>query len=272
MMRRLVPIVLLMLAFSAQKAAAQTCTLSVTTLNFGTYTGAVLNGTATGKVTCAGTWNIPLYTGTGAGATETVRYMTGPNGVELSYKLFTDAARSNNWGDTAGNEDTGTGNATVTVYGQVSANQIVPPGTYTDTMSTATTSFPVTVVIAGSCTISASNLTFGTYTGALIKATSTITTNCTDLLPFNIGLSAGNGSGATVTTRKMTGPGAATLGYSMFRDSGHTLNWGNTVGTDTLSGTGTGSTVLYTVYGQLPAAQVTTQGAYTDTIIATITY
>jgi spore coat protein U-like protein len=272
MMRRFTPFVLLMLAFGAQKAAAQTCTLSVTTLNFGTYTGAVLNGTATGKVTCAGAWDIPMYTGTGAGATETLRYMTGPNGVELSYKLFTDAARTNNWADTAGNEDTGTGNATVTVYGQITAGQVVPPGTYTDTMSTATTTFPVTVLIAGSCTISATNLAFGTYTGAQINATSTVTTNCTDLLPFNIGLSAGNGSGATVTTRTMTGPGAATLRYSMFRDSGHTLNWGNTVGTDTVSATGTGSAVQFTVYGQLPAAQVTTQGAYTDTIIATVTY
>ena len=70
----------------------------------------------------------------------------------------------------------------------------------------------------------------------------------------------------------MTGPGAATLRYSMFRDSGRTLNWGNTVGTDTLAATGTGNAVQYTVYGQLPAAQVTTQGAYTDTIIATVTY
>jgi spore coat protein U-like protein len=265
--------VLLMLAFAAQKAAAQgTCTLSVTTLNFGTYTGTLLNGTATGKVICAGGWDIPMYTGTGAGATETTRYMTGPNGAELSYRLFTDAARTNNWGDTTGNEDTGTGNANVTVYGQITNGQVVPPGTYTDTMSTATTTFPVTVVITATCTISASNLAFGNYTGVQINATSAVTVNCTNLTPFNIGLSAGNGSGATVTTRKMTGPAAATLNYSMFRDSGRTLNWGNTVGTDTLPETGTGSAVQYTVYGQIPARQLATPGAYTDTIIATATY
>ena len=203
MMRRLALMGLILLAFGVQKAAAQTCTLSVTTLNFGTYTGAALDGTATGTVTCAGGWDIPMYTGAGVGATETVRYMTGSNGVELSYKLFTDSARTNNWGDTTGNEDTGTGNANVTVYGLVPNGQVVPPGTYTDTMTTATTHFTVQAVITGSCTISATNLSFGTYTGALINATSAVTANCTDLMPFNIGLSAGNGSGATVTTRKM---------------------------------------------------------------------
>jgi spore coat protein U-like protein len=264
--------ILLLLAFGVQKAAAQTCSLTVTTLNFGTYTGTLLNGTATGKVTCAGSWDIPMYTGTGAGATETIRYMTGPNGVELSYKLFTDAARTNNWGDTTGNEDTGTGNTNVTVYGQIAANQAVPPGTYTDTMTTATATFSITAVITAACSISATNLTFGNYTGALINATSTVTVNCTNLAPFNIGLNAGNGSGATVTTRKMTGPASATLGYSLFRDSGHTLNWGNTVGTDTLQETGTGSAVPYIVYGQVPASQFPATGAYTDTIVATVTY
>lgn len=272
MMRRLTLMGLLLLALGAQMAAAQTCTLSVTALNFGTYTGAALNGTATGTVTCGGGWDVPMYTGAGAGATETIRYMTGPNNVELSYRLYTDAARTNNWGDTTGNEDSGNGNAVITVYGLVPNGQVVPPGTYTDTMTTATTHFTVTAVITGSCTISATNLSFGSYTGALINATSAVTANCTDLLPFNIGLNAGNGSGATVTTRKMTGPGAATLKYSMFRDSGRTLNWGNTVGTDTLAETGTGSAVQYTVYGQVPAGQVTTQGAYTDTIVATVTY
>jgi spore coat protein U-like protein len=273
MMRRFAPLLLLLIALCSQRTAAQAgCTLTVTTLSFGTYTGAVLNGTATGKVTCTGGWDVPMYTGTGAGATETIRYMTGPNGAKLSYKLFTDAARTNNWGDTTGNEDTGTGNANFTVYGQVAATQVVAPGTYTDTMSTATTTFTVTAVITATCTISANGLGFGTYAGTLINATATVTVNCTNLAPFNIGLNAGTGSGATVTTRKMTGPGAATLGYSLFRDTGRTLNWGNTVGTDTLSATGTGSAVQYTVYGRIPAGTVPVPGTYNDTIIATVTY
>ena len=48
--------VLLLLALVARPTAAQTCALTDTSLNFGTYTGAMLNGTSTGKVTCSSTW------------------------------------------------------------------------------------------------------------------------------------------------------------------------------------------------------------------------
>jgi spore coat protein U-like protein len=273
MMRRIALMGLLMLVFGAGEVAAQTCSLTVTTLSFGSsYTGAVLNGTAIGTVTCAGGWNIPMYAGAGAGATETIRYMTGPNGVELSYRLYTDSQRTNNWDTTTGHEATGTGNATVTVYGQIPSGQIVPTGTYTDTMTTATTHFTVTATITANSSISATKLSFGIYRGALINSTSTITVNCTTLAPFNIGLNAGTATGATVTTRKMTGSNSGTLGYSMYRDSGRTLNWGNTVGTDTLSASGTGSAVQYTVYGRIPAGTVPAPGSYADTIIATLTY
>lgn len=275
MMRRLAVILLLSLAFGASRVSALTCSLSISTLNFGTYTGAQLNGTASGAVTCnsgSDAWDILMYTGTGAGATETTRYMTGPNGVELAYKLFTNAARTTNWGDTTGNEVTGSGNTNVTVYGQVTGGQIVPPGTYTDTMSTATTTFSVTVVITATCSISATNLSFGTYTRTLVQATSTISINCTNLTAYNVGLNAGLATGATVTNRSMTGPGSALLHYKLFSNSGYTTNWGNTVGTDTLAGTGNGGTQPLTVYGQIPAAQFTAQGNYTDTIIVTLTY
>jgi spore coat protein U-like protein len=198
--------------------------------------------------------------------------MTGPKNVGLAYKLFTDSTRTNNWGDTTGNEVTGNGNANVTVYGQITAGQTVPPGTYTDTMTTATTSFSVTVVITATCSISASNLSFGNYAGSLINGSSTLTVTCTNLAPFDVGLNAGTAIGATVTTRKMTGPAGALLQYSMYRDSGHSLNWGNTVGTDTLHSTGTGSATQYIVYGQIPAAQFITTGLYQDTIVATVTY
>jgi spore coat protein U-like protein len=265
--------VLLILAFCAQKAAAQDCSLTISTLNFGTYTStAALNGTATGQVTCAGSWNIVMNTGAGAGATETTRYMTALGGAKLSYKLFTNAARTNNWGNTTNSELTGTGNTTITVYGQIAANQTVAPGTYTDTMTTATTSFTVTAFIQASCSISANTLSFGIYVGTLINASTPLTVTCTNKTVFAVGLNAGTATGATVTTRKMKGTGTATLGYSLFRDSGRTLNWGDTVGTDTLQATATGYATQYTVYGRIPAGTVPAASSYTDTITATVTY
>jgi spore coat protein U-like protein len=263
---------LLLIAFGARLAAGQACSVTVTTLNFGTYDAALLTGTATGKVTCASAWDMPLNAGTGAGGTETTRYMTGPGGAELAYQLFTNATRTTNWGNTTGNELTGTGNTNITVYGQIPAGQYVAQGTYTDTVSSDTTSFPVTVVISAACTISASNLAFGTYSGLLIESTSIVSVNCTKAATYDVGLNAGLATGATVTTRKMTGPAAALLSYNLFSNSGYTTNWGNTVGTDTVVGTGTGSAQSLTVYGQVPAGQLKTAGSYTDTITATITY
>jgi spore coat protein U-like protein len=70
----------------------------------------------------------------------------------------------------------------------------------------------------------------------------------------------------------MTGPGAALLGYALFSDSAHTLNWGQMIGTDTVTGTGNGSAQALTVYGQLAASQYVTPGAYKDTLTATVTY
>ena len=138
--------------------------------------------------------------------------------------------------------------------------------------ATASTTFSVTATMMANCTISATNLAFGSYTGALTNATSTISVTCTKSTTYNVGLDAGTSTGATVTTRKMTGPAGATLAYALYQDSAHTINWGNTVGTDTVSGTGNGSAQTLTVYGEVPAGQSVTPGAYTDTITATITY
>jgi spore coat protein U-like protein len=271
LMRRICLGVFLALALSTHKVAAQDCSLVMTTLNFGNYTGTQVNSSATGRVTCAGAWDIPMDAGMGAGATETTRKMTGPFGTTLNYALFRDSARTQNWGNTTTTEMTGTGNATVTVYGRLAASQFVISGTYTDTIHTATTSFTVTAMISNSCTISAGNLSFGTYTGAVLNGTSMIVVSCTKNAPYYVGLNAGTATGATVTTRKLTS-GTHTLNYALYSNSGLSTNWGNTVGTDTVTGTGSGTNQPLTVYGQIPANQSLIPGTYSDTITATITY
>ena len=71
----------------------------------------------------------------------------------------------------------------------------------------------------------------------------------------------------------MTGPGSALLNYKLFSNTLLSTNWGNTVGTDTVAGVGTGLLTSLTVYGQVPAGQTgKPPGSYTDTITATITY
>jgi Spore Coat Protein U domain len=83
---------------------------------------------------------------------------------------------------------------------------------------------------------------------ANVDQTSTIQVQCTNTTAYNIGLDAGTASGATVTTRKMTS-GGTTVSYSLYSNSGRITNWGNTVGTDTVSSTGTGASQSFTLGG-----------------------
>lgn len=140
------------------------------------------------------------------------------------------------------------------------------------TASTATTTFNVTATVQSTCLISGSTLAFGTYTGSALSVSTTLSVTCTNSTTYNVGLNPGTASGATVTTRAMTGPGGATLSYALYQDSGHSTNWGQTVGTDTKSGTGNGSAQTLTVYGLLAGNQYPSPGSYSDTITATITY
>jgi spore coat protein U-like protein len=119
--------------------------------------------------------------------------------------------------------------------------------------------------------ISSTALSFGAYTGVANSATSTLSITCTNTTPYNVGLDAGMGSGATVNNRLMTG-GSVVLHYALFSDPARTIIWGQTIGTDTIAGTGNGSPQALTIYGQIAATQFVTPAVYSDTITATVTY
>jgi spore coat protein U-like protein len=142
--------------------------------------------------------------------------------------------------------------------------------------ATVTSNFTVQVTIAASCTIvSTATLNFGGSVGVLtanVDVSTTLQVQCTNTTPYNVGLDKG-ANGTSVTTRLMKGgPSNETIGYSLYRDSARTLNWGVTIGTDTQAGTGTGAAQTYTVYGRIGVQNTPTPGAYTDTITVTVTY
>jgi spore coat protein U-like protein len=138
--------------------------------------------------------------------------------------------------------------------------------------ATATAQFSVTATINASCTINASGLSFGPFVGSLTFGTGQVTVNCSNTTPYSVGLDAGLASGATVTTRKMQGPGGALLAYGLFQNPAHTTNWGNTPTVDTVDGIGNGQNQNLSVYGDIPLSQNVAPGSYQDTITATITY
>ena len=142
------------------------------------------------------------------------------------------------------------------------------------TAATATGQFQVLLTINAECQlVSASDLDFGT-TGVIqtgVAATSNIVVQCTKTTPYQIGLDAGLGAGATVASRKMTG-GTETVDYTMYQDSGRTSVWGNTLGSDTVASTGTGAQQTFTVYGYVPPQTTPPPGSYLDTVQVTVTY
>ncbi len=92
---------------------------------------------------------------------------------------------------------------------------------------TVTTTFQVTANVQATCAISATAAAFGPYTGVVADTTAILTVTCSNTTTYNIGLNAGVGTGATVTTRAMTGPSSALLNYSLFQDAAHSVNWGD---------------------------------------------
>jgi spore coat protein U-like protein len=180
--------------------------------------------------------------------------MTGPGA--LRFQLYSNSGYTTPWGswplglygggftwDVLSTATTLT--ASTTVYAQILAGQqTISPGSYTSTLTlfftyqnntntacpftgqgNSTTTFPATATILSSCTVSAANLNFGTV-GVLssnVDATNSVSPTCTNGTPYNVGLNQGL-NGGSVTTRQMNA-GAARVSYSLFRDSGRTLNW-----------------------------------------------
>ena len=285
MMRRLVFVALLLLAFGDRQAAANSCSAYASGIAFGSYYGSVVDVTGTVTVTCTSgqVYDIGLNAGLASGATVTNRSMQNASAL-LGYQMFSDAGRTANWGNSSSTgwvQGTGNGSAQVyTIYAQIPAGEGGALQTYTDSptasisgsgITTATAQFSVTATIVKGCAVSATNLAFGNYTGAVNNSTSTVSVDCTSGTAYTVSLSAGLATGATVTSRSMQN-GSALLHYGLYSNSGHTTNWGNTSATNWVSGTGSGSAQPLTVYGQIPAAQYVKPGSYTDTITVSVAY
>ena len=139
---------------------------------------------------------------------------------------------------------------------------------------TASTTFRVSAKVQAVCEVTATDLSFGTYTsqgGAPLQGTTLLRATCTPNSTYNVGLNEGTSPGATVNARKMVS-GTQALNYQLYSDSARTTIWGNTPGTDTVTGVGTGLAVDHTVFGAVPAAQVVPAGDYGDTVTVRIYY
>ena len=122
-------------------SAGPSCSVSAGSVAFGAYdplSPTHLDSTGTIGLTCAVRQVATISLGTGQSGTFAARELRGPGGAALRYHLYTDATRTQVWGDgTAGTAtspfETERGRH-VPVYARVLAGQDVPAGAYSDTV------------------------------------------------------------------------------------------------------------------------------------------
>lgn len=164
-MRRLLLILALLLGTSGAQAAI-TCSVSSTPLSFGPYNHQDLlptDSSSTVTIECQQTgltllaldqilpYDVALSTG-GAASYSPRQLSNGGN--DLEYNLYTDLTYTTVWGDNTGGSVSRSGTVLVpgclilicasgtaleTVYGRLPASQIVPAGSYTDSITVTLT-------------------------------------------------------------------------------------------------------------------------------------
>lgn len=143
--RLLIMLVVLIGSLHASEAHAQSCTISATSVNFGSYNvfnASPLDSTGTITYRCnAAAANITVALTQGTSSTYNPRLMS--KGAEvLGYNLYRNAARTNIWGDGSSGTSVysranppNNSNVNLTVYGRLPGGQDVSAGMFSDTVT-----------------------------------------------------------------------------------------------------------------------------------------
>lgn len=140
---------------------------------------------------------------------------------------------------------------------------------------TATFPFTATATVPDHCQFNTvTNLAFSSVAGSISAnqdQTSTIGLTCTNRTPWQLGLNDGQNSSGNLRRMRLGATGNY-VNYELYRDAGRTLRWGDTLNTDTLTGTGSGLTQTIDVFGRAPPPQTVPAGNYKDVITVTLTF
>lgn len=130
-------------------------------------------------------------------------------------------------------------------------------------------SFNVMATVQSSCLINATDLNFGTTAllSTAVTSTSGIQVQCTNKVPYQVGLS--NGVNAVGTNRYMKS-GANTVAYGLYQNASGSTAWNDS--TNRQSGVGTGAVITHPVYGIVQPQPLAKSGSYLDTIQVNVSY
>ncbi|MBW9332127.1 spore coat U domain-containing protein [Herbaspirillum sp. RU 5E] len=139
--------------------------------------------------------------------------------------------------------------------------------------ASSTGNLDISAIVPSQCVVQSAALPFGTYAAGAVQQNAQIGVNCSNGTSYTVSLDAGTGSGASVASRKLsTADGVNTLNYGLYQDAGRTRAWGNSNGSDTVSGVGNGSSQSLPVYGYIPGGQTVRAGSYSDVVAITLSY
>lgn len=123
---------------------------------------------------------------------------------------------------------------------------------------------------ASACSAAASGVAFGALglLDAPIDSAGEIDVTCPSGTSYAVELDGGLSS-APPEFRKLSS-GSDTIAYGLYRNAARSDPWGE--GSESLSGSGTGSLQTLPVYGRIHAQSSASPGTYSDTIVVTVIY
>ena len=137
-----------------------------------------------------------------------------------------------------------------------------------------TANLSVSANVMNVCTVDAGTLDFGSYdpvAGTNHDATGSFDVQCANGGNASIKLDQGqNGTGTLAAPVRQLKHGLSDLlGYQLYSDTTREVVWEGETG---ISYTGNGDSETKTVYGRIPSGQNVAPGAYTDSVLITVTY
>jgi spore coat protein U-like protein len=139
----------------------------------------------------------------------------------------------------------------------------------------ATAQLGVSTTVIDICNVEAADLSFGNYSAnaaSPVNANTSLSVTCTTALAYTVSLDGGTTTGQP-GARAMSDGASHNLYYGLYTNSARTTALGDGNGaTATMGGSGNGSAQTLTIYGQIPAAQYTAPGSYSDHITVTVAY
>lgn len=142
--------------------------------------------------------------------------------------------------------------------------------------ATSTGVLTVQATVVDACAVASTTLAFGVIdpaVGTTGRPSVGVNVTCTQGTSFSVGL--GDGLNATAGQRRLRGAsGTHYINYELYRDSGGTQRFGDSVTTQRLSGlSGLGATAnSVSVYGGVAPGQSAPADSYSDTVPITIYY